>query len=79
MVKETYQNWIKSSMIFAHSKKTDLLSAVFCERAEILLFTRENIALKKLRRKLRLRDLSLCKISLARKMPLSGKFPDSLF
>ena len=46
----------------------------FSERAEILLFRRENVALK-LNRLLRLSNILLCKILPARKIPLTGNWP----
>ena len=46
----------------------------FSERAEILLFTREDVALK-LNRLLLLSNISLSKIPLARDIPLTGNWP----
>ena len=56
------------------SVKADFLSVEFSERAEILLFTRENVALK-LNRLLRLSNFLLSKIPSARKIPLTGDWP----
>ena len=53
------------------SCKADFQSVKFSERAEILLFTRENFALK-LNRLLRLSNISLSKIPPARDIPLTG-------
>ena len=46
----------------------------FSERAEILLFTGENVALK-LNRLLRLSNISLSKIPPAQDIPLTGNLP----
>ena len=56
------------------SLKANFQSVEFSERAEILLFTRENIALK-LNRLLQLSNISLSKIPPARDIPLTGNWP----
>ena len=53
--------------------KANFQSVEFSERAEILLFTRENVALK-LNRLLRLSNFLLSKIPPARKIPLTGNW-----
>ena len=53
------------------SRKADFQSVEFSERAEILLFAGENVALK-LNRYLLLRNLLLSKIPPARKITLTG-------
>ena len=52
----------------------DFQSMEFSKRAEILLSSRENVALK-LNRQLRLSNLALSKIPPARKIPLTGNWP----
>ena len=54
--------------------KANFQSVEFSERAEILLFTRENVALK-LNRLLRLSNILLSKITPARKFQLTGDWP----
>ena len=54
--------------------KANFQSVEFSERAEILLFTRENVALK-LNRLLRMSNISLSKIPPARDIPLTGNWP----
>ena len=54
--------------------KADFQSVEFSERVEILLFTREDVALK-LNRLLRLSIILLSKIPPARKIPLTGNWP----
>ena len=54
--------------------KANFQSVEFSERAEILLFTRENVALT-LTRLLRLSNISLSKIPPARDIPLTGNWP----
>ena len=54
--------------------KANLQLVEFSEREEILLFTRENFALK-LNRLLRLSNISLSKIPPARDIPLTGNWP----
>ena len=54
--------------------KASFQSVEFSERAEILLFTRENVALK-FNRLLRLSDILLSEIPPARKIPLTGNWP----
>ena len=53
--------------------KADFQSVEFSERAEILLFVGENVTLK-LNRMLRLSNILLSKIPLARKIPLTGNW-----
>ena len=56
------------------SLKANVQSVEFSERAEILLFTRENVALK-LNRLLRLSNISFSKIPPAWDVPLTGNWP----
>ena len=60
--------------IFGRPLKANFQSVEFSERPEILLFTRENVALK-LNRLLRLSNISLSKIPPARDIPLTGNWP----
>ena len=60
--------------LFDQPIKANFQSVEFSERAEILLFTRENVALK-MNRLLRLSNISLSKIPPARDIPLTGNLP----
>lgn len=66
-------SWDNIRYKFLHVK-ADFQSLEFSERAEFLLYARENVVLK-LNRKLRLSDLLLSKIPPARKTPLTGNQP----
>ena len=63
-----------STRIICGHVKANFQSVEFSERAEILLFTRENVALK-LNRLLRLSNILLSKIPPARKFQLTGDWP----
>ena len=63
----------KASAVYI-TTKADFQSVEFSERAEILLFVGENVALK-LNRSLRVSNFLLSKIPPARKITLTGNWP----